>query len=273
MYDMTTALQAQPAAPQQTGMMQIAVSREVQEVQGQIIIARQFPRDVEKVKAAVLADCKRIQLAESAMYAFPRGNETVTGPSIRLAEAIAQKFGNLIFGVRELRQENGESVAQAFAWDIETNVRQEKIFTVPHVRNTKKGSYKLTETRDIYELVANNGARRLRACILGLIPGDIIEAAIEQCENTLASRNDRPLAARIQAMLEAFEKVGVSRTSIENKLKRKADAITEHDLVGFQKIYKSITDGFAKAYEHFPDMPAPDQPAQAMNQAFAGTGQ
>lgn len=267
------ALQAQPAAPQQTGMMQIAVSREVQEVQGQIIIARQFPRDLEKIRQSVLTDCKRISLAESAMYAFPRGNETVTGPSIRLAEAIAQRFGNLIFGVREIKQEAGESIVQAFAWDIETNTRQEKTFTVQHVRNTKKGSYKLTEQRDIYELVANNGARRLRACILGIIPGDIIEAAIEQCEKTLASRNDRPLAARIQAMIEAFDKLGVTQASIENKLKRKADAITEHDLVGFQKIYKSITDGFAKAYEHFPDMPAPDQPAQAMNQAFAGTGQ
>lgn len=257
--------QAAPAA-----MMQVAVSREIQEVQGQIIMARQFPRNLEAVRASILDDCKRVALAESAMYAFPRGNDTVTGPSIRLAEAIAQRYGNLTFGVRELRQENGESTAQAFAWDLETNVRQEKIFTVRHVRDTRKGSYKITEGREIYELVANNGARRLRACILGVIPGDIVEAAIAQCEKTLAGRSDRPLKDRIEAMLEAFAALGVPKTAIESRCRRKAETLTENDLVTFQKVYKSITDGFAKPHEHFPDISPPDNAAQAMNQAFSG---
>jgi len=64
------------------------------------------------------------------MYQYPRGGQRVTGPSIRLAEAIAQNFGNLSYGIQELEQRNGESVAKAFCWDLETNVRQEKVFTL-----------------------------------------------------------------------------------------------------------------------------------------------
>ncbi|MDT1904179.1 hypothetical protein FPK34_26285, partial [Acinetobacter baumannii] len=77
-----------------------------------------------------------------------------------------------------LSSENGESTVEAFAWDVETNTRQTKVFQVPHIRYTRNGSKKLTDPRDIYELVANNGARRLRACILGVIPGDVIDDAV-----------------------------------------------------------------------------------------------
>ena len=61
---------------------------------------------------------------------------------------------------------------------------------MPHVRYSKKGKQILTDPRDIYEVVANNGARRLRACILGVIPGDVIEAAMEQCSITLKANAD-----------------------------------------------------------------------------------
>ncbi len=72
-----------------------------------------------------------------------------------------------------------QSTVEAFAWDVEeANTRQTKVFQVRHWRHTKQGGYKLTDPRDIYELVANNGARRLRACILGVIPGDVIDAAV-----------------------------------------------------------------------------------------------
>ena len=63
------------------------------------------------------------------MYEFPRGNEKITGPSIRLAEAIAQNWGNIDFGFMELEQRNGASQVMAYAWDLETNSRQTKLFT------------------------------------------------------------------------------------------------------------------------------------------------
>src|SRR5690625_902222 len=148
---------------QQNGVMaQQAMSREMEEVKGQIFMARQFPRNVFQSEQRILDACKRKSLAETAIYSYPRGGARVEGPSIRLAEVLAQNWGNMSFGIKELEQRNGESTAMAYAWDLETNVREEKVFTVPHSRYARGKLNKLTDPRDIYEMVANQGSRRLR---------------------------------------------------------------------------------------------------------------
>ena len=142
--------------------------RAIQEVQAAMVIAKKFPRNQIEAMERITNACCRQTLAETALYSYPRGGTEVTGPSIRLAEALAQEWGNLQFGIRELSQENGSSTVEAFAWDVERNTRQTKIFQVSHIRYSKKyGNTQLTDPRDIYEMVANQGARRLRACILG----------------------------------------------------------------------------------------------------------
>lgn len=164
-----------------------AAQREIAEVQASMAISKRFPRNQAQALDRILIACQRPTLAEGALYSYSRGGTEITGPSIRLAEAIVQQWGNVDFGIRELEQRNGESTVEAYAWDLETNTRQKKIFQVRHKRVTKAKpqGYDLTDPRDIYELVANQGARRLRACILGIIPGDIVESAVNQCEQTL----------------------------------------------------------------------------------------
>nr|WP_249937857.1 hypothetical protein [Niallia circulans] len=188
---------------QQPGVLaQSSSSREMEEVKGQIFMAKQFPRNVFEAEKRILDSCKRESLAKVAVYQYPRGGSKVEGPSIRLAEVLAQNWGNLAFGVKELEQRPGESVAMAYAWDLETNVRQEKIFTVPHSMKAKGKIKKLDDPRDIYEKVANDGSRRVRACILGVIPGDIVEKALEQCSETLRGNNNGPLKDRIANALK-----------------------------------------------------------------------
>ena len=105
----------------QTEMM---VSRQAQEVQAAMVIAKKFPRDEVESFNRIMRACQRKKLAEQSMYEFPRGTTKVTGPSIRLAEAAAQNWRNIDFGVIELEQKNGESQVMAYAWDLETNTRQ-----------------------------------------------------------------------------------------------------------------------------------------------------
>src|SRR6185436_17575572 len=106
----------------------------------------------------------------------------------------------------------------SFAVDLETNSWDTKVFTVRHWRDTRDGGHALTDERDIYELVANQGARRKRACILALIPGDIAEAAEAECDKTLAGENQEPREDRVRAMLVDFDKVGVTKEMIEVRL-------------------------------------------------------
>ena len=224
--------------------------RAIAEVQASMMIARANPRDQVMAMDRILNACTRPSLAEGAVYQYARGGQDVTGPSIRLAETIAQNWGNIQFGIRELEQRNGESTVQAYAWDVETNTRREVTFQVPHARHTKQGKKVLTDPRDIYEMVANQGSRRLRACILAVIPGDVVESAVTQCETTLHAKADTSPEA-IKKMIDAFAKFGVSKEQIEARIQRRLDAIQPAQIVAIKKIYASLRDGMSKPDEWF----------------------
>lgn len=231
---------------------EMVTSRQTQEVQGQIIMAKKFPRDYVASCNRIMQACQRKGLAEKAMYEYPRGGTKVVGPSIRLAEALAQNWGNMSFGIVELEQKAGESQVMAYAWDLETNTRQEKIFSVPHIRSTKKGNVPLTDPRDIYEMVANQGARRLRSCILGIIPGDVVEDAMEQCNQTLIGKADKPIIDLVKDMAAIFKKeFSVPLEAIEKYIGCKSEAFSMNDLVRLKRVYTSLKDGMAKREEVF----------------------
>lgn len=235
-----------------------AIAREGAEIQAAVVIAKRFPRNqiqaIDRIKAA----CARPGLAATACYSYSRGGAEVTGPSIRLAEAMAQAWGNLQFGVRELEQRAGESTVEAFAWDLESNTKQSKIFQVRHERHTKAGTRRLEDPRDIYELVANQGARRVRACILGVLPGDVVEDAVAACEATLTTKAEAT-PERIKAMVDAFAALGISKRQIEARIQRHIDAITPAMLIGLGKIYNSVKDGMSSAADWFPPEQAPEE--------------
>lgn len=233
-------------------LAQASASREMEEVKGAIFLAKQFPRNVYQAEQRILDNCKRPGLAAVAAYQYPRGTTKVSGPSIRLAEVLAQNWGNISFGVKELEQRNGESVAMAYAWDLETNTRQEKVFTVKHSMKTKAGLKTFDDPRDIYEKVANDGSRRLRACILGIIPGDIVEKALEECENTLKGNGKGPLKDRISEMLKYFkENYSITQIMIEDRFGYNVDSFTEIDLVNARSIINSLKDGMGKVDDFF----------------------
>ena len=225
----------------------MVVSRQAQEVQAAMVIAKKFPRNEFESFNRIMKACQRKGLAEKSMYEYPRGGERVTGPSIRLAEAMAQSWGNIDFGIIELEQRNGESQVMANAWDLETNTRQAKIFP-------------LTAPRDIYEQVANYGARRLRACILGVIPGDVIEAAIAQCGKTLAGENGEPLEDTVRAIAGTFEReYGVTVAMLEKFIGCKIESFTMQNLIRLKKVYMSLRDGMADREDYFDLAPAVDE--------------
>jgi hypothetical protein len=216
-------------------------SRAVAEVQAAMAIAKRFPRDEVAAMDRIKNACARPKLAEEAMYSYKRGGTDITGPSIVLAKAIAQQWGNLKYGVVEIDQENGESTVEAFAWDLETNTHESRTFHVPHIRTTKTASTALTDPRDIYETVANNASRRLRACLLGVIPNDVVQEAIAACEQTLSTKCDVGPESQ-KKLVAAFREIGVSREQIEKRIQCRIDAIKPAQMVQLRKIFASIRD-------------------------------
>jgi hypothetical protein len=265
------------------GMTEVE-ARQVAEIRGKMVLARQFPRDPNEALSRILAECENVKLAEVAMYSFPRGDTEVKGPSIRLAEVVASHWGNFTCGVTELEQRHGESTVKAYAWDLETNYSDEKTFTVPHIRQTKRGNYPLTDPRDIYELVANQGARRKRACIFSVIPAYLTEAATEKCDAVL---NDHIKAGDItkirEKMLNEFAKLDENITAevIAAKMGKDFDKLGSKDIVKLKRLYAAINDGFVKASVAFdlgPHANAPDstelsENAKKTNEILFGGGE
>lgn len=251
------ALMTQAQAP--SALVTVDQQRAIAEVQAAMVVARMNPRDEMRAYQRIVMACKRKSLAEQASYAYPRGGKMVTGPSIRLAEVIAGYWGNITYGLRELNRRAGISEVEAFAWDLETNTRVTRQFQVKHIRDKSEGGKELTGERDIYELVASMGQRRVRACILEVVPGDIVEGAEEECKNTLQGGGGELIEDRIRKAVLAFGEFGVTKAMIETRLRHKIEATLPAELVQLQQIYRSLKDGMAKREEFFSlDIPATD---------------
>lgn len=244
--------------PAQTVRQNSEAAKAQAEIQGMIVSARKFPRDQEAAMDRILQACNRPSLAEQAIYSYPRGGQTVSGPSINLARAIAQQWGNIDCGVREIERREDTSLVEAYAWDLETNYRSRKEFTVKHWRDTKSGGYPLDSERDIYELIANMGARRLRACILSVIPSDVVERAVEKCNRTNMDAMDLT-DEDVEKMVKVWGRFGVTREMLERNVGRELQQMTEsqyNDLLG---AYNAIKNDTASVSDFFSDSRKPKQ--------------
>ena len=230
----------------------IVSSREAQEVMVSMLCAKQFPRDTMRAYTQIMKDCERRGLAEKAVYEYPRGGQMITGPSVHLARSIARAWGNLDAGYKILEQNADASTVMAYCWDKESNFRETKIFTVPHVRDTKKGRVLLTDSRDIYEVIANQSARRVRACILTVIPQDIIEDAIAKCNETLESDAKMSLDEMVKTLVTSFQKqYGVSHEMLEKYIGCKTSAFTKQSVIRLKNVYNALRDGSSSVEQYF----------------------
>jgi hypothetical protein len=235
--------------------IQVEETRAMAEVKAQVFMARQFPRNQLAATDRILAECDRLKLAEKAIYSYPRGGQNVSGPSIRLAEALKRGWGNMMSGIVEIERTDAESSMLAYAWDLETNNMSRREFKVPHSRDTKQGRKTLTDDRDIYEMTANQGARRERACILAIIPGDVVEAAVQRCEKTLVTKVGN-LEEVVPRMVEKFASIGITKQMIEKRLGHRIEATQPAEVVQLGSIFNSIRDGMAVAGDFFDNSPA-----------------
>ena len=230
-----------PSGDINQGTVLIESQRAIAEAQGKLVIAQRFPRDPVRAYSEVMKACQRPSLAKTAFYNY---------------------------GIKELSQDDGKSEMQAYAWDLETNTISTQNFTNPHIRETKSGAVKLTSQRDIYELNANMGARRLRSRILAILPADLVEDAVNECKRTIAGKSDEPLIDRVKKMVVQFAKYGVTQEQIEKRLGRKIDTMNTDDFVEYIGIFNSLKDGASKVSEWFESAPESNELTAALEAAM-----
>lgn len=236
------------------------------EIEAALTIAAARPRDQKEAMDRIITSCQRPGLAAKAKYRYSKGGTDIEGVTIDLMEVVAQMWGNLDFGFRELARfpgvggGPGESVVEAFAWDMETNVKRKVQFTVQHAEKTKKGLRIITDPRDIYEWVANQAQRRVRTCLENIIPRDIYEAAAEECEKTMRA-NVGDIKEALAKLLPAFAQFGVTKEMLETRLQRRLETISAAQVVYLRTIWVGLRDGISHPEDWF-DMTAGQKPEE-----------
>lgn len=229
-----------------------SVARAVQEIQAALVIGQRNPRNEIAAEAAIMRACQRKSLAEISEYEYSRGGTRITGPTVDLLRAIANRWGNLLYGWDEVSREGGHSRIRCWAWDTQSNARAERTFIIRHWRDTREGGYEITEERDIYENNANQAARRVRACLEEIIDGDIIDKAVDACRDTMKRGEKVPLKDRAVVLLNTFiGEFGVTKEMIEARLGNSLEAISENQIASLRRVYKSLRDGVGKREDYF----------------------
>ena len=232
------------------------------EVQGSIIIAKKFPRNEDQTFAKLMKTCDRTSFAEKAVYSYPRGGQTVSGPSVNLAREAARLWGNIEYGLLVIRDDENSRHIRAWAWDKETNTKTFAEDSFEKVIFRKgKGNIKPDE-RDLRELTNRRGAILVRNCLLQLLPRDLIEDAISEVGKTL--KNDAkqdPESARKKIIL-AFSQLNITPEMIEKKLKHPVSQCSPEELIELRQIWQSISDGNSVLGDYLEDVDGGNGPTR-----------
>jgi hypothetical protein len=235
-------------------------SRAVAQVLAAYTRADQRPRDRHAALVEMREVCRLLPLAERAFFSFNRGDGNVTGPTVHLARELARIWGNLDYGLSELRRDDTTrySEMQAYATDLQTNVRVSTTFTVPHARDGKRGkpADPLTTLRDVYENNANMGSRRVRSQLYAVLPKWFTDEAESLCRETLRKgESGVTLVERIDKAITLLRGIGVSRQRIEQRVGRKIAEWTVDDVADLGIIYQTINRREQTAEDAFPAEP------------------
>ena len=225
-------------------------ARAVAEVQAAVTVARHFPRDIHRATEEMRQSCGLLSMAERSLYRVPQRGE---GPSVHLARELVRIWGNVQYGVHELRRDDaaGMSEVQAFAWDVETNTRSTRTFQVPHQRMKNKQRVNLTDLGDVYLNNQNVGARAVRECIFTVLPVWFTDEAEHLCRKTLRDGEGEPIADRISKAVNAFSGIGVTRPQLEARIGKPSQKWDEQDIASLIVAFQSIQRGDITVEEEF----------------------
>lgn len=252
-----------------------ATAREEAELKGAIFLARQYPRNEAQAYTAIMNTCKRPGFAEQARYSFPRGNQTVAGPSINMARELARRWGNIRFGLRVVGVDDDMVHIRGYAYDLETNLLVEHEDKFARLIYRRSRGWIEPDERDLRELVNRRGAILVRNAILQVVPTDVVEDAMRAVGETLtkaaAGDIEQSREQAVRRLTLAFDAFGVTTEMLEEHLGNPLDAITPEQLADLRGVYRSINDGNTRRQDHFgTGADAPDSEANKdLNEALA----
>ena len=236
------------------------------EIDTQITTAQAYPRSITSAKNEMLDMVKiNADIAASCGYALARSGKRIVGPSVRLAEIAAECWGNIRVGARVIEVTQKEIVAQGFCHDVQKNVM---VTMEVRRRITNKEGRRFSD--DMVIVTANAAcAIAKRNAIFNVVPRSIIDVVYAEAMKT-ASGGDKPIGERRKSALDAFAKLGVTKTEVMTVLDKPAggaEDIAGEDLEFLRGLLVAIKDGEQTVDEIFrPAKTAGSGEADALNE-------
>lgn len=253
-------------------------ARAVAEVAAAVRVAQENPRDEVRAVARMRQTCSQPALADRAFYSVPRAGGRVEGSSVHLARSLAACWGNVDYGIRELKRDDeaGESEMQAWAWDQESNVRSSRSFVVPHARmvgSARRGDKRRERLDDLGDIANNNNsvaARAVRETIFTILPVWFTAEAEAICAATLNGQGgEKPLAAQVADMVSNYERLGVTRGQLEAYLALPTSEWTAQTLGALRVLGGEISRGEKRVEDEFPTATV-EKPGKVTAEEIAG---
>ena len=260
MTDLDTISQPRAMVPAETQATAVEQARAVAEVAAAVRVAQDCPRDTASAIREMQAACSQPALANRAFFSLPRAGGKIEGSTVHLARELARCWGNLDYGIRELRRDDeaGVSEMQAWAWDQQSNVRSSRSFVVPHAIMAGKGADKkrkaLTDLGDIANNNNSVAARAVRETIFTVLPVWFRDQAEDIATRTLRGEGDGQTPdQRRAAALGRFESAwNVTREQLEKRLGRAMGQWTAQDIGYLRVLDGELGRGEKRVEDEFP---------------------
>lgn len=224
-----------------------AQAEETALIQAAVVAAHRFPRDLNRVSERLFAACDRPSFAQEAEWSFPRGKETIHGPSIYFAKEAVRIWGNTRSGIAVVRDDKTSRKIRAWVLDLEDNnyVSREAEFAklVQRKRQEGQSQWITPDERELRELTNRLGAIELRNAILSILPSFLVDEAIERCHATVRNAATSDVQAVRARILNAFARINVSLQDLELYLDHPWVATSADELTELRGIGQSILDG------------------------------
>lgn len=261
----------QKASPVETSAMVLAAQAKAL-VEARYIVAMQRPRDLDEVREALLKECRRARFAEVARYSKPKGKKKneetgkwednyIKGPSIRFAEAALRCMKNIDITTITVYDDREKRIVRVSVSDIENNIPYSQDVTIQKAierSKVKDGDVILKQRLNSYgnavylieatddEILDRQNAlisKAVRTLGLRLVPGDLIDEAMEEILATQSNKDAEDPDAAKKRLFDAFAEKGVSVVQIKEFLGHGVDTLEPKELTNLRGIFSALRDG------------------------------
>lgn len=180
------------------------------EIDTQIATAKAFPRSEKMfLDKAISRATLTEEIAQSCIYALPRGGKPIEGPSVRLAEIIVASYGNLRASARVVENDGKMVTSQGVCHDLENNTA---VSIDVKRRITDKNGKTFTEDMQVVTGNASN-AIAFRNAVFKVVPMAYTNIIYEKVKE-VARGTAQTLTERRNKAIEWFNGQGIKNEQL-----------------------------------------------------------